>query len=109
MSAKSKRLPTTLSPESKALWTSIVTDYDVDDSAGLRFLQTACESLDLMRKAEERVEADGMTVKDRYGAIRGHPMLATIRDCRAAMLASLRALNLDIEPLKGGPGRPPGR
>lgn len=62
-----------------------------------------------MRRAEAVVNADGMTVKDRYGAIRGHPMLATMRDARAAMLAALRHLNLDVEPLRDGPGRPPGR
>lgn len=104
-----KRPPAGLAPESRRLWTSIVAEYDLGDSAGLRLLQTACESLDLMRRAEKQVEQDGMTVRDRYGAIRGHPMLSTIRDARAAMLASLRQLNLDLEPLRDSVGRPPGR
>jgi P27 family predicted phage terminase small subunit len=100
--------PTGLSPEAKRLWTSIATEYEVADSAGLRLLQTAVEALDLMRRAESVVHTDGMTVKDRYGAVRAHPLLATVRDARAAMLAALRALNLDIEPLRDRIGRPPG-
>ena len=104
-----KRPPVTLSAEGKRLWADLIRGYSITDPAGLRLLLTACESLDLMRRAEAEVNRDGMTVKDRYGAIRGHPMLGTIRDARHAMLQALRHLNLDIEPLQERIGRPTGR
>jgi hypothetical protein len=49
-----------------------------------------------------------MTVKDRFGVDRPHPLLATERDSRTAFLRSLTALGLDVEAV-GGIGRPPGR
>jgi len=100
------RPPSGLSPEAVELWTGVVREFCLDDPAGLKLLQTACEALDWLRKAEAVVQADGLTVKDRYGALRGHPMLATMRDCRAALILSLHRLNLDIEPQKAI-GRPP--
>jgi P27 family predicted phage terminase small subunit len=99
------RPPTGLSPEAKRLWTAVAEEYDVDDAAGLRLLQTACEALDLMRRAEAQVKADGMVCRDRYGSIRGHPLLGTMRDARASMLAAFRDLHLDIEPPARGAGR----
>ena len=106
---KALTAPEGLSREAKRLWSDICSEYCVEDSAGKRLLQTACEALDLMRKAEAAVERDGLTVKDRYGAIRGHPMLGTIRDARAAMMGAIRALGLDLEPLHSRAGRPGGR
>lgn len=103
---KPPKPPARLSPEAKKFWNSMVEEYGVVDAAGLRLLQTACESLDLLRKAQAKVDSDGMTVRDRYGAIRGHPMLAVMRDCRASMLASLRDLRLEVEPPARGAGKP---
>ena len=105
---KASSPPAHLSREAKALWNEISAEYAIEDAAGRRLLLTACESLDWMRKAEAAVEKDGLTVTDRYGAIRGHPMLATIRDARAAMLAAIKHLGLDLEPLHARPGRPGG-
>ena len=39
---------------------------------------------------------------------RAHPLLAVERDSRAQMLAAMKALNLDLEPPRDGPGRPGG-
>ncbi len=47
-----------------------------------------------------------MTI-DRFVQRKPHPLLAAERDARAQMLAALKALNLDLEPLKDR-GRPPG-
>jgi hypothetical protein len=62
-----------------------------------------------MRLAQEAIERDGMTVLDRFGQRKAHPLLPAERDARAQMLAALRALNLDVEPLHERPGRPAGR
>ena len=45
---------------------------------------------------------------DRFGFRKPHGLFAVERDSRAALLQGLRALNLDVEPLKTGPGRPGG-
>ena len=98
-----------LSTEAKKLKKDILEEYNIDDSAGLRILDTACEAFDRMREAQRAIKRDGMSVQDRWGQLKAHPLCSVERDARAQFLAALKALNLDLEPLKTGPGRPPGR
>jgi hypothetical protein len=54
------------------------------------------------------IAAEGMIARGSKRQPRAHPLLGVERDARAAMVAALKALNLDLEPLRDGPGRPPG-
>ena len=81
-------------------------EYEITDPAGNLMLQTALEAFDRMRGAQQAIADDGATIKDRFGQLRAHPMVTVERDARAAMLAALRALNLDLEPLRDRIGRP---
>jgi hypothetical protein len=56
-----------------------------------------------------QVEREGDTVGDRFGQMQPHPLLAPIRGAEQVKLRALKALSLDIEPLRDKPGRPPGR
>ena len=71
------------------------------DADGLRF--------DRMREAQAALAKDGLTVADRFGQIKVHPLTVVERDSRSQMMAALRALNLDVQPLRDIPGRPGGR
>ncbi|MEK6196919.1 MAG: hypothetical protein N2B58_01930, partial [Desulfobacterales bacterium] len=71
-------------------------------------LQAALEARDRAAASRVEIDRDGMTIKDKFEQIKPHPLLACERDSRAAFLAGLKALNLDIEPLKNAPGRPGG-
>jgi phage terminase small subunit len=62
-----------------------------------------------MRAAQAAIKEEGATGLDRFGQLKPHPLLPIERDARAAMMAALKQLNLDLEPLRDGPGRPPGR
>lgn len=104
-----KSPPKELSTQSKTLWKRLASEYSIEDDAGLLLLQTAMEARDRMRGAQEAIERDGMTIMDRFGQRKAHPLLPAERDARAQMLAALRALNLDVEPLHDRPGRPAGR
>jgi len=50
-----------------------------------------------------------MTLSDRWGQLKINPLCAVERDARAQFMAAMKALNLDLEPLRDKPGRPPGR
>ncbi len=65
-------------------------------------------TFDRMRGCQKAVSDDGAMVKDRFDQLKPHPLLATERDSRAQMLFALKALNLDVEPLRDSPGRPGG-
>lgn len=98
--------PAHLSAEAKRWWVRLVTDFDLEDTA-LLVLETALESFDRVRQCQEALKREGLTVADRYGKPRAHPLVAVERDARLTMLRALKALNLDLEPLQDGPGRPP--
>jgi P27 family predicted phage terminase small subunit len=103
------RSPKGLSSEARRWWNRLHSGYELADEAALLTLQTALEAFDRMREAQEIIRKEGMTVRDRFGQPRAHPASVVERDSRAAMMAGLKALNLDIEPLRDGPGRPGGR
>ena len=103
-----RKPPDHLSADAKRLWTAITEEYVIDDAAGLHILQVALEAFDRSQAAREAIDKCGMILKDRFGAPKPHPLLPVERDARAAFLSGLKALNLDLEPLRNGPGRPPG-
>jgi P27 family predicted phage terminase small subunit len=102
-------VPKHLSKEAKALWKRLSEEYSITDEAGLLILQTAMEAYDRMREAQAIIKTEGMQVVDRFDQKKAHPLTTVERDARAAMLAALKALNLDLEPLNDKPGRPAGR
>jgi P27 family predicted phage terminase small subunit len=102
------KAPASLSDEAKRWWRRLVREYEMDDNAGLLLLQTALEAFDRMREAQATLQAEGAVISDRFGQRKAHPATVTERDARSQMVQSLKALNLDVEPLKDGPGRPPG-
>lgn len=101
--------PKQLSAEARTLWRRLSDDYAIEDAAGLHLLTTACEAFDRMREAQALIREHGACTQDRFGQLRPNPATTIERDSRAAMLSALKALNLDIEPLRDAPGRPPGR
>lgn len=105
---KSTKAPQHLSSEAQSWWDKLTAEYALDDEAGKLLLQTALEAFDRMKRAGERINADGEAVEDRFGQVKPHPLLNAERDARSQMLAALKQLNLDVEPLRDGPGRPPG-
>ncbi len=106
--ARNKAIPAHLSNEAARIYQELSTEYGIDDIAGLRILRVTCEAFDRAQAARAAIDAEGMTVVDKAGQTKPHPLLPIERDSRAAFLAGLKALNLDLEPVKGI-GRPPGR
>lgn len=89
--------PATLSAEARGWWRHLVTEYGIQDKAGLLLIQTALEAFDRLRECQTAIKHDGQMILDRFGQRRAHPLLPAERDARAQMLQALKALNLDIE------------
>jgi len=98
--------PNHLSEAGLAFYQSVADEYGIADAAGVALLTTAAECVDRMRAAQTAIAAHGELVIDRYGAPKLNPACALEKDARSGFLAAMRALNLDIEPLRDGPGRP---
>ncbi len=99
-------MPEHLSDEASGWFRAIDEAYVLDDH-GRWLLTVACEAFDRMREAQAVLERDGITCTGRAG-LRVHPCVLIERDSRVAMLTSLRALCLDVEPPRDRPGRPAG-
>jgi hypothetical protein len=100
--------PKGLSSMARRWWTRLVADFSIEDAAGLLLLETALRCFDRAEQARAVLDRDGVTALDGRGRPKQHPAAAVERDSRAGMLASLRALNLDIIPKADRPGRPGG-
>ena len=100
--------PKHLSTEARRWWRRVMAEYEISDDGGQLLLQTALEAFDRMRNCQSAIERDGELVKDRFDQLKAHPLLSAERDARAQMMAALKHLNLDLEPLRDRPGRPSG-
>ena len=106
---KPVQTPKTLSSEAKSIWRKLVAEYSIEDEGGYQVLQVGLEAYCRMRDAQKQIASDGVTTTDRFGQVKAHPLLPVERDARAQYLAALKALNLDLEPLRDRPGRPGGK
>ena len=100
-------LPKDLSRAAKEWFSRLTTEFEIEDQAGLLLLETAMRAYDRAETARALLERDGVTIADRWGQVKPHPAAAIERDARSGLLAALKALNLDVEPLRDRPGRPP--
>jgi len=105
---KKPKPPVGLSPEAREFWGALANEYQIDDAAGLKLLGRVCEALDRMRRAQRIIKKDGEVIPDKKGSVKAHPAVMIEKEAHRQVLESLRALNLDIEPLRNKPGRPPG-
>ena len=108
MQLKRRRAPSHLKKEGAALWRELTSEYGIADAAGLALATTAAECLDRVRAAQKAISEHGEIVIDRYGAPKLNPACGLEKDARNGLLSAFKALNLDIEPLRDGPGRPAG-
>ena len=100
--------PASLSKPARDWWRRLMSEYAIDDQAGLMLLEVTLQAFDRMREAQKTIKEEGAIVRNDAGNARAHPCIAIERDSRIAMLHGFKALNLSIEPLRSGPGRPPG-
>ena len=93
------------SKEGTRIKKAILRDYSITDDAGIAILDAAIEAFDLLHAAQAIVDKEGLTVNGDRGQTKAHPLLAVIRDQRSQFFMGLKALNLDLEPVKSI-GRP---
>ena len=88
--------PSYLEAPEKALWREVLAVFDFSDAASMAMLSTAMESHQRARRCRERIQTDGEALPDRWGQLKPHPLLAAERDARAAFIACMKALHLDL-------------
>lgn len=84
-----------------------MTQYDIDDPAGLQMLMEACTSLDRAKALRNAIERDGEVIRSR-GQVKDHPALKHELAACSFVVRTLHRLGLDSEPVRTSVGRPPG-
>src|SRR5579883_2547224 len=88
--AKSPPAPRHLDAVERRLWRQIVSDFEFSDGAALAVLRAGLEAHQRMRRCRETIDREGESIRDKWGQIKAHPLLAAERDARAAFLAAMR-------------------
>jgi phage terminase small subunit len=89
--------PKHLALPTRRWWTSVVESWHLEEHH-VRLLTLAAEAWDRAQQARVLVDAEGITVLDRYGVAKCHPAVAVERDSRVVFARLLRELDLDGEP-----------
>lgn len=89
--------PSHLSPAARELWIAIVSEYRIDQAAGL-ILATALESWDRREQARQALLRDGCVALDRFNQPKASPWCAIERDAALILHRSFRLLGMDQEP-----------
>jgi len=98
--------PKFLSKESKKLWKEYCSRYDFECHA-FKILEIALSCYDRVLEARKILNSEGVTCEDRWGVVKQHPAVAIELKYERLMIDSMGKLNLDVEPLRETPGRPP--
>lgn len=92
-----RQAPKHLEAPTATWWRHVIAQYELEEHHE-RLLTAACEAWDLMTRSRVAVAEAGLTVVDRYGQLKPHPLLAVEKDSRIAFARLVRELDLDGEP-----------
>lgn len=101
------KAPSHLSGSAREWFDSVMAAF-VLEPHHIRLLILAAEAWDRGQQARAIIAKDGPCIKDRFGFLKSHPMIAVERDSRIGFARLLRELNLDLNMPQAGPGKPPG-
>jgi hypothetical protein len=99
--------PQKLGASGMSLWRDVTMAYEFNDRASYQALYEACAASDRAEACRKQIDADGELVRTKSG-FSDHPLLKHELAARAFVVRTLGRLGLDLEPVRPGPGRPPG-
>lgn len=108
--SRSDNIPTAprhLSPEAKRWWRKLCSAYPFEEDA-LLLVEGALEAFDRMREAQRDIQEHGIMLRSEGKMPRLNPATRVEKDSKATLLAYVKQLGLDLEPI-GPVGRPPVR
>ena len=100
------RFKKNIRPEAKRASHRLINEYHINDSGGLELIKSFAAAFTTELNCQDQIDAEGLTIIDRFQQMKPHPLLPTLRDARSQKLAALKGLNLDVIPANNGLGRP---
>jgi P27 family predicted phage terminase small subunit len=95
MKTKGVTPPAGLSEAALAWWDRLMHDYEDWGASDLLLLEAALQAYSRWQQARTAIDAEGLTVRDRFDQVHAHPACGVERDSRAAMQKALSELGLE--------------
>jgi P27 family predicted phage terminase small subunit len=89
--------PEHLSTEAQQLWKRLHRTYQFDLPASQLLLTSLCDSWEHERRCREALKALPLTVTDKHGGVRVHPLLVEARQAREQVSRLARTLRIHVE------------
>jgi phage terminase small subunit len=89
--------PEHLADQAQTLWKTLHRTYIIDKPATLLLLTTLVESWDRARQCREAVKDQPLTIVDKHGGVRVHPLIVEERNCREQVSRLARVLRIHWE------------
>lgn len=99
-------VPGYLSARSRELWGYYAEHYQFERHQ-LEILTDALRARDRAWQAKQQLDAEGLTIQDRFGKPKKHPCVDIEKEYIKLHSNLMMSLGLDYEPLHDRPGRPP--
>ncbi len=93
---KTPPVPPNFSADAKKLWVKLLEEMGQWEDSQLLLIRTGLEQWDMLQKARKQIRKEGLTVADRFGQHKPHPLLPVVRDCAAGVRAMYKLLGLDF-------------
>jgi hypothetical protein len=99
-------MPSDLGHDGRLLWERVMREYRIDDVGGLELLRQGCRAADRAEKCRRQIDAEGELVETKHGP-KENPLCKIELSNRHFVARVIRALGLDVEPVRASAGRPP--
>ena len=93
----SGKAPHHLSPEAQALWRKLHRTYSFELPASVLLLTTLAESWDRAKSCRDALVSQPLTITDKHGGVRVHPLVVEERQCREQVARLARVLRIHTE------------
>jgi phage terminase small subunit len=94
-------MPSGLSKAAQAWWRAVADEYDLLPG-DIHLVEGICRSLDTIAECRKATKRDGVTVLDRHGQVRVHPLLIEERLQRELIRRALATLRFEAPDLAEG-------
>jgi phage terminase small subunit len=89
--------PAHLSAEAQQLWRRLHRTYTIDLPASVLLLSTLAEAWDRARACREALDGQSLTITDKHGGVKVHPLIVEERNCREQVARLARVLRIHTE------------
>ena len=98
-------MPSDLGNDGRLLWERVMGAYQITDQGGLELLRQGCRAADRAERCRRQIDSEGELIATRYGP-KENPLCKIELSNRQFVARVIRALGLDVEPVRAAAGRP---